>query len=452
MNTPSSGALKNLNAWVLKKLDPVFIERKARETGFLIRKRKLEPYYLVLILLFGVSNHLKPTMEEIHRRYVDFDDNPKILKSIRNQSFRKRFGDKLVIFLESLLEHYIDETVRQSPAHLKGLVQDFKDILVQDSSIIRICKKLYSLHPAARCRDNSAGLKIHAVYSAVSHSLIKATITTERVHDAKMQEIGPDVQNTLLLNDLGYYSLKAFSKIHSYGGFFVSRVKTNAVFKVITVNSGPSDFLSIVDKNCFINIKGDEFFEKIPKRGVFDLICSFQIGEERVNKTKNPILQEFRVICSWNPIAKKWQVYMTNLAEECFSADDIYELYRYRWVIELIFKELKGDYDLGKMLLGNEPLAYIHIYSMLIRLTLSRELYCWIVSTTRKGDKAKYTPLLWSKVFAEKAVEFLSVLNQYFFVNRNVTKRWNKLERSLRHLAKNRNSHKVISLQFTQFQ
>ena len=143
---------------------------------------------------------------------------------------------------------------------------------------------------------------------------------------------------------------------------------------------------------------------------------------------------------------------MTNLAEGSFSADDIYELYRYRWIIELIFKELKGDYDLGKMFLGNEPLAYIHIYSMLIRLTLSRELYNWIVSTTRKNDKDKYTPLLWSKIFAEKASEFLSVLNQYFFENRNVSKRWNKLERSLRHLAKNRNSHKVLSLQFTQFQ
>ena len=136
MSTPSSGDLKNLNGWVLKKLDPVFIERKARETGFLIRKRKLDPFYLVLVLLFGISNHLKPTMEEIHRRYVDFDDNPNILKSIRNQSFRKRFNDKLVIFLKSLLEHFIDETVRHSPAHLKGIVHDFKDILVQDSSII----------------------------------------------------------------------------------------------------------------------------------------------------------------------------------------------------------------------------------------------------------------------------------------------------------------------------
>lgn len=143
---------------------------------------------------------------------------------------------------------------------------------------------------------------------------------------------------------------------------------------------------------------------------------------------------------------------MTNLAHERFSADDIYELYRFRWAIELIFKELKSDYDLGKMFLGNEPMALIHIYSMLIRFIISRELFCWIVSSTRKNDKDKYTPLLWSKVFTEKALEFLSILNQQLFGKGNVNKRWDKLERSLRQLAKSRNQNEVLTLKFSEIQ
>lgn len=281
MKTSSYKGLKNLKDCVFHKLNPDFIENKSRETGFIKRKRKLDPVLLVFVLVFGVSSHLKPTLEEIYRHYVDLDDNPKIKTSIRNQSFRKRFKDDLVTFLKSLLNHYIDQTAHQSPAHLKGIVEDFKDILVQDSSIIRISKKLYDLHPAARSRDDSAGLKIHAVYSSVSHSVKSAIITSERVHDSKMLKIGREVENILLLYDLGYYSLKTVSKIQEYGGFFVSRVKTNAVFNVVTINSGPSDFLSLVDRNCFINISGDDFLEKIPKKGVFDLICSFHIDDER---------------------------------------------------------------------------------------------------------------------------------------------------------------------------
>jgi len=44
-------------------------------------------------------------------------------------------------------------------------------------------------------------------------------------------------------------------------------------------------------------------------------------------------------------------------------------------VIELIFKDLKGDYKLGKMFLRNEPMAFIHIYSMLLRFIISRDLF-----------------------------------------------------------------------------
>ena len=452
MKTRSSNGLKNLNSWVFRKFNPDFIEKKARETGFIQRKRKLDPFLLVFVLIFGVSSHLKPTLDEIHRHYVDLDDNPKNKTSILNQSFRKRFNGKLVDFLKTLMDHYIDEMVHQSPVHLKGIVEDFKDILIQDSSIIRISKKLYNLHPAARSRDDSAGLKIHAIYSTASHSLKNAIITTERVHDSKMLKIGPEIKNILLINDLGYYSLKTFLKIQEYGGFFVSRVKSNATFRVVKVNSGPSYLLSIVGQNCFKNISADEFFDKTPKTGVFDLICSFHIGDEHINKGKKPIFQEFRVICAWNPLAEKWQLYITNLAIEGFSADDIHELYRFRWVIELIFKELKSDYDLGNMLLGNEPMAFIHIYSMLLRFIISRDLFTWIVSSTRKNEKDKYTTLLWSKVFTEKALEFLSVLNHNLFGTGNVKKRWDKLERSLRHLAKSRNKNDTLTLKFSEIQ
>jgi len=450
MKKPSSKGLKNLKSWVFQKFTFDFIEKTARETGFMQRKRKLDPVLLIFTLIFGVSSHMKPTLDEIHRHYIDLDDNPKILTSIRNQSFRKRFNLKLVDFLKSLMEHYIDQMVHQSPAHLKGIVGGFKDILVQDSSIIRISKKIYELHPAARSRDESAGLKIHAIYSVVSNSVKNAIITTERVHDSKMLKIGPEIENILLINDLGYYSLKIFYKIQQYGGFFVSRVKSNAVFKVVSINSGPSEITSIVDHIRFKSINGYDFLDLMPKKGVYDLICSFHVGDKRINKIKTPIFQEFRVICTWNPLTEKWHLYITNISKELFSADDIYDLYRFRWVIELIFKELKGDYDLGKMFLGNEPMAFIHIYSMLLRFIISRDLFSWIVSTSRKNDKGKYTPMLWSKVFSEKGLEFLSVLNQNLFGKGNVNKRWVKLEKSLRHLAKSRNIKETLSLKFSE--
>lgn len=96
------------------------------------------------------------------------------------------------------------------------------------------------------------------------------------------------------------------------------------------------------------------------------------------------------------------------------------------------------------MVIGNEPMTFIHIYSILLQFIISKDLFTWIVSSTRKNDNDKYTPLLWSKLFTEKGLEFLSVMNQNLFGTGNVKKRWDKLESSLRHLAKSRNKKETL--------
>jgi len=158
------------------------------------------------------------------------------------------------------------------------------------------------------------------------------------------------------------------------------------------------------------------------------------------------------VVCCWDEKESTWHNYVTNLPDLAYEADEIYQLYRYRWIIELLFKELKSDYDLGKLLLAKKPLAYAHVYSMLIRFVLSRNLYKKLISTVDENDHHRYGPLLWSKVFAEKAHEFLSIFYQGIFGRVNVVDRWNKLESSLRHLARSRhNGYNRISLKYISF-
>jgi IS4 transposase len=274
-------------------------------------------------------------------------------------------------------------------------------------------------------------------------------ITGERIHDSKMLRIGRDIKNVLIINDLGYYSLKIFTKIKYYGGYFVSRLKTNAKPMVVSVVSGKvskSMKQSINDGNYSYL---PDFLDLVPRKGIYDLECSFEIEKGIQRSNKPPIFENFRVICFWNPETLIWHIYITNLSAEKFSPDEIYELYKYRWVIELLLKELKGDYDLGKLLLGKPSLAYVHIYSMLIRLIVSRNLYTWIISAIDPDKREKYGPLLWSKVFAEKCHEFLSILHQHIFGIGDVYERWIKLEQSLRCLAESHHRNPRLSQKYT---
>lgn len=53
-------------------------------------------------------------------------------------------------------------------------------------------------------------------------------VTSERCHDGPVYRVGKWIEGTLLLFDLGYYRCQLFSCIRRNGGFFVSRLKTNA--------------------------------------------------------------------------------------------------------------------------------------------------------------------------------------------------------------------------------
>lgn len=447
MQKPLPEDPEHLGTWQDKLLPYEFLLEKSRETGFIKRFRKLDPIYLLYVLIFGVSSHERPTFEEIYRRYVDFDTNPKFASSITIQSFKKRFDQNKVNFLSFILEHYISVMISECPAQFKNQATRFKDILIQDSSIIRLSRKLVGEFPAARSRNNASGLKIHAVFSARAHSVKTIEITGERIHDSQVVRIGREIKNSLFIADLGYYSLKLFNKINRYGGFFVSRLKTNAKPVVVSVVSGKiSKKLkhSIDDENpLFLS----DVLGKVSTQGIYDLVCLFEIQKGQEKSNKPPIEENFRVICFWNQKTLTWQTYVTNLSADNFTPDEIFQMYKYRWIIELLFKELKGDYDLGKLLLGNSSLAHIHIYSILIRLIVSRNLYVWTLSTIEPDKREKYGSLLWSKVFAEKNHEFLSILHRHLFGNSDLFERWIKLENSLRCLAKSR--YKILRLSQT---
>lgn len=205
MKPPLVDEKNRLHRWQSELLDAKFASEKAREIGLIRRMRKFNPAYLLYILTFGISCHTKPSFEEIYRNYIDFDDTTYKDGKIRIQSFVKRFNECMVAFLLSMLNHHIEITLSECHARLKKPINILKDILIQDSTIIRLSKKLSTELPAARYRGEAGGVKIHAVYSAVAHSLKSFQITGERVHDSKMMKIDDDVNEKLFIFDLGYY-------------------------------------------------------------------------------------------------------------------------------------------------------------------------------------------------------------------------------------------------------
>jgi IS4 transposase len=88
---------------------------------------------------------------------------------------------------------------------LKEKLAGFKDLVIQDSTIVRLHKNLAKKWPATRSRKVAAGVKVSLLISAVADGPKRVKLYGERTSEIKTLRIGPWIKNRILLIDLGFY-------------------------------------------------------------------------------------------------------------------------------------------------------------------------------------------------------------------------------------------------------
>jgi hypothetical protein len=80
------------------------------------------------------------------------------------------------------------------------------------------------------------------------------------------------------------------------------------------------------------------------------------------------------VIALWNPVTKKHVLFLTNANVKKLALRIIGQIYRLRWQIELVFKELKSFSQLRKFLTGNANIVQGFIWAAFCALLIRRFL------------------------------------------------------------------------------
>lgn len=80
-----------------------------------------------------------------------------------------------------------------------------------------------------------------------------------------------------------------------------------------------------------------------------------------------------RVVGIWDASALDYHWHVTSLDAEDFPSEEVAELYRQRWQIELLFKEWKSVYRIDQISSGKEPVVLLClVYASLCAAILSR--------------------------------------------------------------------------------
>lgn len=390
---------------------PEWLEQAARETGLVKRERKIKPLIMfwVLVMSFGVT--LERNLANIKRSYEKTS-----YKKISDSSWYERFTPELVAFLKLCVTHAIEELALEQTKVLNEKLSKFQDVMIQDSTIIRLHKSLAKKWPAARSRTVAAGVKVSVLVSAVANSPKNISIHAESTNELKTLRIGPWIKDRILLIDLGFYKHQLFARIKENGGYFVSRLKENADPLILDVHS--------TCRGNSIDVKGKHISEILPKlkRQVLDVEVEISFRRQNFNgKSKTRLDTEtFRLVAVFNEDEEKYHVYLTNIPKDVLEAEDVAKLYGARWDIELIFKELKSRYALDVVNTRNPQIIEAYIWISILTLFVSRRIYSLVRKHNPKEKMVRYTQLRWSTIFTENASDQLTLILRYCGIEKTI--------------------------------
>jgi hypothetical protein len=191
-----------------------WVAATARSSGAVIRERKVNIVLFVwtLVLGFAASGGAR-TIASLRRAYEQASG-----ESIEESSFYDRFTEGFVCLMRECLCHALQESFETSGT-LKGLLKNFWDLIVTDSTVVRLHKLLKDRYPGARTNHSPASIKMHTVLSVRANGVSSIKISEGKKADVKAFTVGSWVKGALLLFDLGYYRLALFNMIHKFDGF-----------------------------------------------------------------------------------------------------------------------------------------------------------------------------------------------------------------------------------------
>jgi IS4 transposase len=370
----------------------------AREYGVIVRQRTVGIYALFWTLVLGFTTGNERTLAGLRRAFEKASG-----RTITPSAFYDRFTPALARMMRTVLADLMASTMAAERG-LDGILASFRDVLLVDSTLIRLNDLLAKSFPACRTNHTLAALKTHVVLSVRGGGATSVKITSGRTHDGPVLRAGKWVREKLLIFDLGYYRFQLFACINREGGFFITRLKDGAN-PVITA-------LYQTLRGRKVPLAGEKLQDVLGrlKRRVLDVEAElvFYRREYRGKQTRSRY--RCRLVGVWNDETREYHLYLTNIPADRLSAEDVARTYSARWLIELAFRELKGNYRLDEMPSAKRPVVETLVYSAFIAMIASERLLAHVRGKIRREHRDRLPRERWAQVFVAACPELLALL------------------------------------------
>lgn len=323
------------------------INKIATICGYIQRKTgKITPKSLIIGFMIMVSKKCNT--------YTDWAMEIGNLEgqTISKQALHERMSPQTESFVKGMVEKIISKQTPQMPMQkIKGVLKHFKNVMIDDSTTIALPDILAEEFPGNVVRgEKKAQAKIHALYNLTGNNFIFLNVHSFRNNDQSLSShILPYLQKgDLCLRDLGFTILEVISKFIDKGIYFIAR--KGYISKVFDVETGSELNLlkelrkkKIMDKEVMLGV------QKQLKVRLIALPISPEQAAERRRKAIADRDKRHRHTSQYYELLG-YSIYITNILPKHCSPQEIFQLYRLRWRIEIIFKSWKSCFSLEKLI------------------------------------------------------------------------------------------------------
>jgi hypothetical protein len=240
-------------------------------------------------------------------------------------------GRRLRPVMKAMMKRRMAEIVAETrDEELRGRLKTFTDVVIADGCAFKLASLLSGIYPGT---GQPAELKLHAAYSAEAGTAVSVAQTAGSVHDS--DGFWPETweKGALYIWDLGYVCHERFIDAVTGGAVVLQRLKEKS-HPVVLASYGPTGTRRdlVGEDRTALRLNDACAFGHVHHQRVLDL--DVEVVDDHGRKVVA------RVVCV--PFHGEDRCYLTKLDRGVFTPQDVAELYRVRWEVELYFRGWKG--------------------------------------------------------------------------------------------------------------
>lgn len=295
--------------------------------------------------------------------------------SISREGVHKRFSKKFTTFVRMVFQKVLS-------LRLSGSIscsQPYSRVLIKDSTIFPLDKRHSSRFKGSGGSSSLSSLRIQFEYDVLGGNVYDIELRKGTENDSKDAERKSSglLGHTLYIRDLGYVSESMMEKTSGAGGYYLNRIRRNAIIYKDSKKKYFINFSYLLQK---MNRQKNEFYEMDvfmstslkPYRLILALVPK-EVYRQRLKQWEKE--NKNKKIGKEQKARLRLNMYVTNVCRDALPAEYVFKLYSIRWQIGLMFKTWKSVFRLQTCTAMNTERYLTTLYAKLLMILLNWHIF-----------------------------------------------------------------------------